>query len=155
MAALSLEQLRPNHLPEPVGLWPPAIGWWLLAAVVLIALGSLALYVYRRWKNNRYRTRALQLARAALNHYQQHQNPRQLAHECNELLKRVALHTFPKERVAGLSGVAWSEFLATTGDLPQFIGHRAFTNDRYNPNATLNVDDIYELTRRWIKKHHA
>ena len=150
-----LTQLRPNHLPEPIGLWPPAIGWWLLAAIVMIALASLTLVVYRRWQKNRYRSQALQLAREALSHYQQHQNPRQLAHECNALLKRVALHAFPKERVAGLSGVAWSEFLATTADLPQFLGHSAFTNDRYNPNAILSVDDICELTQRWIKQHHA
>ena len=150
-----LTQLRPNHLPEPIGLWPPAIGWWLLAAMVIIALTSLTLFVYRRWQKNRYRSQALQLARAALSHYQQHQNPRQLAHECNELLKRVALHAFPKEPVAALNGTAWSEFLATTGDLPQFLGHSAFTNDRYNPNAILSVDDIGELTQRWIKQHHA
>ena len=150
-----LTQLRPNHLPEPIGLWPPAIGWWLLAAMVIIALASLTLFVYRRWQKNRYRNQALQLAGAALSHYQQHQNPRQLAHECNELLKRVALHAFPKERVAALNGTAWSEFLATTGDLPQFLGHSAFTNDRYNPNAILSVDDIGELTQRWIKQHHA
>ncbi len=155
MDGLSLEQLRPNHLPEPISWWPPAIGWWLVSAVAIIALTIVALYVYRRWQQNRYRAKALQLADEALDRYQQHQNPRQLAQECNELLKRVALHTFPKERVAGLTGTAWRDFLATTGDLPQFRDHSAFTNDRYNPNAQLSVADIYELTRRWIKKHHA
>jgi len=155
MDGVSLEHLRPNHLPEPVGLWPPAIGWWLLAGLIILVLAGLAIYVYRRWKQTRYRSQALQLADDAFGQYQQHQDPRKLAQQCNELLKRVALHAFPNAHVAGLTGAEWSEFLATTGGLPQFHNHSAFTNDRYNPNAQLSVDDIYELTRRWIKKHHA
>lgn len=154
MDGASLEQLRPNHLPEPVSLWPPAIGWWLLAGLVILTLTGLGIYVYCRWKKNRYRARALQLASDVFGQYQQHQDPRKLAGQCNELLKRVALHAFPKERVASLTGNAWSAFLAETGGLPQFHNHSAFTDDRYNPNAQLSVDDTYELTRRWIKKHH-
>ena len=32
-AALPLRDLR---LPEPVGWWPPAPGWWILAAIVVV-----------------------------------------------------------------------------------------------------------------------
>ncbi|WP_257284732.1 DUF4381 domain-containing protein, partial [Endozoicomonas sp. SESOKO1] len=92
------------------------------------------------------------------------QSLRQLANESNELLKRVALHAFPATRVAGLSGASWSQFLADTGDIPEFLDHSAFNNDRYNPETLLTPphgtpdempEKVYELTRRWIKKHHA
>ncbi|MFB0988929.1 MAG: DUF4381 domain-containing protein, partial [Gammaproteobacteria bacterium] len=33
-----LAQLADIHLPEPVSYWPPAIGWWILAAIVLFML---------------------------------------------------------------------------------------------------------------------
>jgi len=33
--------LRDIHLPGPVGWWPPAIGWWLVAALVLVAFGAV------------------------------------------------------------------------------------------------------------------
>lgn len=159
-----LSQLRPNHLPEPVGLWPPAAGWWLLAAIVLTLLVLGAGYAYRRWQNNRYRSAALQQARKMFADYHDHQSLQRLVNDANELLKRVALHAFPKSRVAGLNGDAWSRFLADTGDIPELLNHSAFTNDRYNPRTLLagdpdsagaTPDQVYELTRRWIKKHHA
>ena len=39
-----LSQLRDIHLPEAVTFWPPAIGWWLLLALILIGLG----FIYRQ-----------------------------------------------------------------------------------------------------------
>lgn len=150
-----LDQLRPNHLPDPVGLWPPAIGWWVLTAIVITLLALLAIYIYRRWKKNRYRTIALHQASKVFFEYQAHQSPHCFARDCNELLKRVALHAYPEDDVAGLNGEYWCQFLAETGSTPEFLNNSAFNNDRYNPKASLHAEDIYTLTRRWIKKHHA
>ncbi len=33
-----LAQLRDLHLPQAVADWPPALGWWLLAGLVLSGL---------------------------------------------------------------------------------------------------------------------
>ncbi|USE34274.1 DUF4381 domain-containing protein [Endozoicomonas sp. SCSIO W0465] len=159
-----LDQLRPNHLPDPVGLWPPAMGWWLVAVIVIALLVLVTVSIRRRWQKNRYRSEALHQARQILADYQVHQSLHRLANESNELLKRVALHAFPRAQVAGLTGDAWSQFLANTGDIPEFLHHSAFNNDRYHPEIPLMPPDgspdkmpenVYELTRRWIKKHHA
>ncbi|WP_299733241.1 DUF4381 domain-containing protein [uncultured Endozoicomonas sp.] len=150
-----LDQLRPNHLPEPIGFWPPAIGWWLLAAAVMSITILLAMVVYRYIKKNRYRSMALSEARQLQDNFQGHQSPQRFAQNCNELLKRVALHAYPDRQVAGLHGEQWRQFLAETGKTPDFANSNAFSNDRFNPNAMLNTDNTYELTRRWIKKHHA
>ncbi|WP_257264422.1 DUF4381 domain-containing protein [Endozoicomonas sp. ONNA2] len=159
-----LDQLRPNHLPDPVGLWPPAIGWWVLAFIGIALVTLVTFYFWRRWQKNRYRSEALLQARRIHADYQLHQSLHRLANESNELLKRVALHAFPTGEVAGLSGACWSQFLADTGDIPEFLNHSAFNNDRYNPQIPLTLPhgtpdempaNVYELTRRWIKRHHA
>ncbi|WP_419835150.1 DUF4381 domain-containing protein [Endozoicomonas atrinae] len=159
-----LDQLRPNHLPDPVGLWPPAIGWWILTLIVIALLVLVSVYIWRRWQKNRYRSEALHQARQIKADYQVHQSLHRLANESNELLKRVALHAFPRNKVAGLTGTSWSQFLADTGGIPEFLNHSAFNNDRYNPEIPLTPSHgspdempktVYELTRRWIKKHHA
>lgn len=54
-----LDQLRDMHLPPPPGLWPPAPGWWLLIALVLV-LGIAGIWWWlRRRRANRYRREAL------------------------------------------------------------------------------------------------
>ena len=41
-----LEQLRALHLPEEIGLWPPAPGWWLLGGL-LAALATVTMLAIR------------------------------------------------------------------------------------------------------------
>mgnify|MGYP001548978984 CR=1 FL=1 len=43
-----LNSLKDIHEPAPPGLWPPAPGWWLLAAIVLGALVALLVEWLRR-----------------------------------------------------------------------------------------------------------
>ncbi|MGO0306539.1 DUF4381 domain-containing protein [Endozoicomonas acroporae] len=159
-----LDQLRPNYLPDPVGLWPPAIGWWLLALIGIALMVLVTVYGWRCWQKNRYRSEALLQARKIHADYQVHQSLHRLANESNELLKRVALHAFPANKVAGLSGTSWCQFLADTGDMPDFLNHSAFNNHRYNPQIPLTPNhgtpdempaNVYKLTRQWIKRHHA
>ena len=45
-----LAELRPNILPEPVGLWPPAPGWWIVALLVLAAIITGGLWLFRFWR---------------------------------------------------------------------------------------------------------
>ena len=33
-----LDQLKDIHTPDAIGLWPPAIGWYLIAAFLIAAL---------------------------------------------------------------------------------------------------------------------
>ena len=42
--------LRDIHLPEPVGWWPPAIGWWLLPVCVLGLIVLLIWLIRRRMR---------------------------------------------------------------------------------------------------------
>ena len=54
-----LAQLRDIHLPQAVDWWPLAPGWWLLLALLLGALGALAVWLTRRHRANLYRRQAL------------------------------------------------------------------------------------------------
>ena len=56
--------LRDLHLPEPVGWWPLAPGWWVILVIVATALGYVLWRLYRRWQFNAPRRFALrELAR--------------------------------------------------------------------------------------------
>jgi len=95
-----LSELKPLILPIEPGNWPPAVGWWLLALVLIIAivLSVKALIShYKFWAMRRHN-----LAKA-----KRTDCPSQL----NRLLKITALHYFPSEQVANLSGTKWATFL--------------------------------------------
>ena len=152
-AANPLDQLKPNHLPDPIGLWPLATGWWIALGVGILLCIAIAVYIYRRKKQRRYRLQALQ--QAELIHQQFHNAPQSAAQAYNELLKRVALHAYATSEaaVAGLSGDAWCQFLADSASMPAFIEHSAFNHVRYAPSTELNEGAIFILTQQWIKNH--
>ena len=55
--AQALAQLRDVHEPALPAFWPLPVGWWVLAALILIALGCLVWSLYRRRITDRpYRT---------------------------------------------------------------------------------------------------
>ena len=51
--------LRDLHLPEAIGWWPLAPGWWVELAIVVVALGYGAWRMYKRWRFHAPRRYAL------------------------------------------------------------------------------------------------
>lgn len=106
-----LAELRGIHLPQAVGFWPPAPGWWGLAAVLVACTIATTIVVKRRRHSVvRHALRELDgLARTAPD-----ADLQTLATRLSALVRRVALLRFGRRRVASLHGRAWQEFLAET-----------------------------------------
>ncbi len=45
-----LSDLRDIHLPPPPPLWPPAPGWWLVAAVAIASMVFGVRFAYMAWR---------------------------------------------------------------------------------------------------------
>jgi hypothetical protein len=152
-----LEQLRPNHLPDPVSLWPPAFGWWILGLLIIVLITALAYLTINCIRKNRYRKQARVQAQTNLEAFRQHNNNRQFAHDCNRLLKQTALHAYPAEEVAPLQGDSWLRFLADKSGIRDFTAEpgKALGESRYRQTQTVDVDSLHSLTLSWIRKHHA
>jgi hypothetical protein len=107
-AADPLAELRGLHLPEAVGAWPPAPGWWIAAAILVCAVAAATWLARRRRRS--LGARALRELRS-IERRGTHDVPA-LATDLAELLRRVALERFGAVRVASLSGETWGRFLA-------------------------------------------
>jgi hypothetical protein len=102
MAAEALA-LRDIHVPASAPWWPPAPGWWLLAALVL-AIGAIACV----WRLRRRRHRAA-AARLFDDGVATHDAPSARVAAISELLRRAARRLDPG--ADRLEGDAWLAFL--------------------------------------------
>ncbi len=143
-----LQQLAPLREPAPIGWWPPAPGWWLLAAVILVGVGLLALALYRRRQAGRYRRQALarlkQLSSAGEITLEQ----------LNQLLKATAMRGFSATDVARLHGANWQQFLiATAPKLPTDIWQELAQVYRH-PNLPASPE-LLQQGRQWLRRHRS
>ena len=150
-----LAALHPLREPVAIGWWPPAPGWWLLAALVLAAMLALAWQALRRYRANAYRRRALaQLAELAAG-YQQHADPQRFLADTNALLKSVALLAYPRREVAACSGAKWLALLNCSlrqeEQFPEGFVSGAYT--RQCPR--IDTDQILRAASSWIRRHEA
>jgi hypothetical protein len=153
----SLENLRDLALPAPVPWWPPAPGWWILAAG-LVAAGLVA--AWRSWC--RYRANAYRReARRQLDAIARRVDAGLLAETSADIaavLKRTALAAFPRAEVASLTGSAWLTFLDRTGRTTaftegagQWLARWAYAGDAAlsAPALTAALDEA----RTWVAMH--
>jgi hypothetical protein len=156
----SLQNLRDIVVPEAVPWWPPAPGWYVVGAVLVILLLWLGIRWARHYRADRYRRAALsELSRIERN-AQSSQDPWGALAEVSELLKRVALAAFPREAVAELSGDVWWNFLGEVGDGTTFAPETQrlmetalFARAEDCEPSEGEVEEVLATARRWIRSH--
>ncbi len=139
--------LRDIHLPDPVAWWPPAPGWWVLAAILLLC----AIMAIRQWRRRRtvayrFRRGAFAIARG-LRARPRHRPP-------DSAWVDVVAPRLPERLsarpVAGLSGVGWAGFVA------KLLGQDGVANEfgqllyeaPYRPGTAVDADEYLDLLAR-------
>lgn len=151
-----LAELRDIHMPAPIETWPPAPGWWLLAALATALVIYLIYLAIKHWRANRYRREALAEMSVLLNTWHEDGNDKAYIEALQQLLKRVALTTFPREDVASLTGEAWVQFLDRSSGSHDFSMGEAevLIDGNYRPDVSIDVPALHSAAAQWIKQHH-
>lgn len=139
------ERLRGLHLPEPVGWWPPAPGWWIVTAAVLLSALALAL----RGRGGR-RARAPTLCEALDSCFADWRRDRDTAryHErVAGMLRRAAIARAGDAHVARLAGRRWAEWLAASAPLSTAT-RSALADGRYRREPPQTVPEVHAELRR-------
>lgn len=158
---ISPEQLQPLILPTPIGWWPPALGWWLLA-VLLIVLLSTWRYVSRTRaaashvvNSDPLRDSALQQLQALAKPYGGAQAGPWLQ-QINQLLKRICATRYPESASHTLSGREWLAFLDSRCPAAGLSRWMILVQGAYQPDCRLDDKSIAQLQQAidtWIRKH--
>ncbi len=133
--------LRDIHLPAAIGWWPPAPGWWLLAALVLAGLALYAVHYYRG-RHKRAALRAMTRVQQAL---EQGAEPVACLQSASTILRRFAMTSVAAPRgaaetldVPGLIGERWLKFLDGRWGRTEFsagAGRRLLAAPYARPNS--------------------
>jgi hypothetical protein len=107
-----MDPLRDIRGIDPAPWWPPAPGWWLLLALVVLAVALIwgfirwrRLYPLGRWQHDARRHLL------ALRKRMRREPAKQVASELSELLRRIAIARCGRENTAALTDEAWLDWL--------------------------------------------
>jgi len=157
----SLQNLNDIVLPEAVGWWPLAVGWYFVFAVLLVILTWFTYVSIRRWINNRYRRAALQQLQLLAEDIRSTDKRDTGLRQIPVLLKRTALSVYPRGQLASLTGKHWHDFLNSkvskasfpeaTADLLDIISYSSGDLSEVTAQA---ADDLLSASHHWLKHHH-
>jgi len=144
--------LRDIHIPEAIGLWPPAIGWWILALLIPLLL-FLSYKLYKRiTRKTALKSVKKQLKALKINtHLDEHEK----LIELSSLMRRTAVSIFPREDAASLTGNKWLDFLDKNSPAQLFNTStgQLLINAAYQKTPDLNeLMALFDVCENWINQ---
>lgn len=150
-----LANLHPLRLPEAIGWWPPAPGWWLVLLAVIVLVAVAIYLLYKRHRSNAYRRIALLQLKTLHAQYLLQQDAGRYLGQLNSLLKSVALLAYPRHLVAAQHGESWRAFL-NSALLPGEQLPPAFSDSPYQQHCPpIDMIQLHQAAQSWIKRHRA
>jgi len=136
-------------MPAPVSAWPPAYGWWLVAACALMLVAGLLFYFWRRHR----RQAPLRAALKQLQVLSQQQNDSQFLSDCAHWMKRMAISLHGREHTAALHGESWLSFLDASGATTEFShgAGRALTAI-YQARCDVDRAALLRVMHAWLQQ---
>lgn len=141
--------LRDFHLPNPIGWWPVAPGWWILL------FSGVLLVVFSAWLWKRFNSFSLKkLAKKELKDLRRMpdlSNSERIK-QLSVLIRRVCISLYPRSTAARLTGNEWLKFLEQPlGD--ESFSHgvgRVLIDAPYQRDRDIDSDSLFSLCERWI-----
>jgi len=153
------------QLPAAASGWPPAIGWWLLALLIIGSVIGAAVLLKRYQKKWGYRKAALALLKTEYKQWQ-HQSAEDTALTVKTLqnmlaiLKRTAITAYPDANLSGMYGVQWIQALNQQTSAPCFtetleniVIEQQYKTESTIDHSTIDISLIYSNCQQWIKQH--
>lgn len=149
-APASGPSLRDIHLPPEPSWWPPALGWWVLAGLLLLA-GLTAIWQWRKHRRalHQHRQALLELDRLVMQH-RGDGDQAALASGLHQLLRRVARKH--DALAAQQRGEAWRQTLARMPvDAATLDRLLALDQQIYRPPSSFDHAAAVTAVRQWLR----
>ena len=150
-----LAQLADIHLPAEVSFWPPALGWWILALLLLIAGSFATRKLYEKAEQRKACQYALTELESCLKRLNESTGQKKLlryVNDVNTVLRRVALVKFPESNPGSLVGETWIAFIRRTGNSSQLDEQlsAALSHGRFRKQVEVDSQALNQMAHSWI-----
>ena len=149
-----LQQLRDVHLPAEVSWWPPAIGWWLLAILILASLFYLRRKLISIRQRRHYRKIALQELNQQRERWLESPDNSVYLQSVSHILRRSTRHLIGGNALLALSGLDWANAINDYAD--GCLDHQtidALTVGTYKANPAADIEHIHQQLTHWLSAH--
>lgn len=145
-------QLKDIHLPDALSIWPLALGWWLVIAIVLILIIALFYWVKR--------TPKIVINKVAKSEFEQikagfliHSDNNLLIQHTSQFIRKLLLTTSARKKVASISGELWKKALQELNPKHQLSPHwvNCLTTAPYQKQVEFNAQDLIQEIDLWLK----
>lgn len=148
-----LAQLKDIHLPESIGWWPLAAGWYVAIGLFCVFVASLCYWFYKKRRDAQAKNQALRLLLQYTERYERERNAAMTCAQVSELLKRVALAYFPRHDIASLHGEAWIHFLNQSARGVDFAAVKTLLLETPFKNTdSVDVTPLLKNAESWIRQ---
>ena len=144
-----LAQLHDIQLPEQIGWWPLAWGWYVLLLLFMFLCIFITRAVFSRIKRRRPRRLALRM----VNDVEAIASPQAKAAALNNILKRAVMAYEARQETAKLSARQWATWLNTHAQEGSAIEAHYLTL-AYRPDCDAEQVEAYLLqVRHWLQRN--
>ncbi len=156
--AALLAKMHDVIAPTPIGVWPPAIGWWVLFLLIL-SICTITIYLLVNFiRNRKYRRFALNeisLIESNSGYSEQEKILRTL-----HVLKRAVFTAYPNARttLAGIYGAQWIKQLNACAGKTIFDEQieSSVEAQLYAPTPhAFDTAKFITASKRWVRQHKA
>ena len=147
------DSLRDIHLPDAISWWPPAIGWWILLALIIAAFVFVP-KLYRRMTYTPLNKVANITFQNIVTEYKKNNNESIFVIETSQFLRQTAMSYCGRDKVAQLTGDKWVQALNGITEQDYFSDKikQTLVNAPYQKTISIDAEQLINTVQNWLAK---
>lgn len=149
--AQNTESLRDIHLPDAISWWPPAIGWWILLALIIAAFIFIP-KLYRRITYMPLNKVADITFQELVSKHKETNDDSIFVIKTSQFLRQTAMSYCGREDIAQLTGEKWIQALNDVTEQEHFTDDvkQCLLNGPYQKDIRIDSEKLIRTVQNWL-----